>query len=74
MVVIPRDSQIRLEWMAAPASMVLNGYTLTPGASTDSAPIEHSSPTATPSCSTACVRMSTRLPTMAPSIRALRPT
>ncbi len=73
-VVMPRDSQIRLVWMAAPASIVLNGYTLTPGASTASAPIEHSSPTETPSFRTAWARTSTPLPRIVPSSRALRPT
>ena len=72
-VVMPRDSQIRLEWMVAPASIVLNGYTLTPGASTACAPTEHSSPIATPSLSTAWARTSTPLPRMAPSSRALWP-
>ena len=70
---MPRDSQIRLEWMAAPASIVLNGYTFTFGASTDCEPIEHSSPIATPSLTTACARTSTPLPRIAPSMRALWP-
>ena len=72
-VVMPRDSQMRFVWMAAPASIVLNGYTLTCGSSTASAPIEHSSPTATPSFRRACARTSTPFPRIVPSMRALRP-
>src|SRR5215831_14212720 len=68
----PRDSQITLAFTTAPASMVLNGYTLTSADTYASGSITHSSPTTADSSILADRITSVFLPTTQP--RSVVPT
>ena len=69
----PRDSQMIEELTVAPASMVLNGYTLTPAPTTASSPTKHSSPSTEPSSRRAPRRTSLERPTTVPRSRVPSP-
>jgi hypothetical protein len=68
-----RASKTRFSKTWAPDSTSLNGKIRMPGMTTLSEPIVTSSPIATSSCTRTCERMSQFRPTIAFSIRALRP-
>ena len=65
----PRDSHTIDELMTAPASTVLNGYTLTLAARWAPAPMKHSSPSTTPSSQREEERRSPLRPTTVPVSR-----
>jgi hypothetical protein len=69
----PLDSKTRFSKTWEPDSTSLKGKIRTPGITTLSAPILTSSPIATSSWMRTCERMSQLRPTIAFSIRALRP-
>ena len=69
----PRDSQISDVLTTAPASTVLNGYTLTSPDSTAFSPTKTSSPSTTPSSQRTPRRRSEARPTTAPRIFAFSP-